>query len=167
MLKFFLFSLTCLMNVFAAAGIEGLWIAMDDKTNKPGCIVNIYEYKNKYYGRIVGIYDEGKLNELYGTLEDPKKKAPGLRGQPYYSGLDLIWNMVPRGSKYLGNIVDPRSGSVYNAEIWRQGKDLIVRGKLWIFGRNQTWRPLNKDRFPKNFKLPDTGKFIPVIPRAK
>lgn len=167
MLKTFLFSLMCLVNIFAAAKIEGLWMVMDDKTNKPGCVVSIYPYEGKYYGRILGIYDDHNINEFYGTIDNPKKRAPGIKGQPYYSGLDLIWDMKAAGSKYVGKIVDPRSGSVYNAEIWRQGKDLIVRGKLWIFGRSQTWLPLDKNKLPKDFKMPEIDKFVPVIPRAK
>jgi len=167
MLKTFLFSMCCFVNMFAAANIDGLWMVNDDKTNKPGCVVSIYEYDGKYFGRIIGIYEDNNTEKFYGTIDKPVKKAPGLKGQPYYSGLDLIWNMVPRGSKYVGSIVDPRSGSVYNAEIWREGPNLILRGKLWIFGRNQTWYPIKEGMLPKGFKVPDSSKFVPVIPTAK
>lgn len=164
---FSLFALLTTFSAFASADIEGLWMAMDDETNKPGCIVSIYEYKGKYFGRIIAIYDGKNDNEFFGTIYAPKKRAPGIAGHPFYSGLDLIWDLVRHGSKYTGNIVDPRKGDVYKAEVWREGKNLIVRGKLWIFGRNQTWYSVDEKKLPKGFKIPDPSKFIPEIPRAK
>ena len=35
--------------------------------------------------------------------------------------------------------MDPKEGKVYASEMWRDGSDLIVRGKIGPFGRNQTW----------------------------
>lgn len=169
MKTFFISMITLLttVSIFADADIKGLWTAMDDATGKPGCIVSMYEYQGKFFGRIIAIYDDKKPDELYGTIDNPKKRAPGIKGHPFYSGLDLVYNLVRHGSKYVGNIVDPRKGDVYNAEVWREGKNLIVRGKLWIFGRNQTWYPVDEKKLPKDFKVPDSSTFVPKIPEAK
>ena len=95
----------------------------------------------------------------------PKEKAPGVPGNPPYCGLDLIWNLENSGVVYKGKILDPQKGNVYNSEVWVEAGNLIVRGKLLFFGRSVTWFPVTKADFPANFKMPDTAKFVPVIPQ--
>ena len=162
MLKwFFLILTTCIYG----QEISGFWKSYNEKTQKPQIMVAIYPYKNKYYGRIVGIYDKnGQIKE---TLESRKNRAPGIVGDPFYCGLDMIYDLKDKGSSFAGKIVDPQKGNVYNAEIWREDKDLIVRGKLFIFGKNLTWYPALESDFTEFFPKPDYSQFIPVIPKTK
>jgi len=159
-------SLICMVafcSGLIAQDILGFWKTIDEKSGKPQCVVAIYEYENKYYGRIVGTFDKkGVMNE---TLEAPKDRAPGVIGKPFYCGLDLIWNLK-KGSKCKGKIVDPKKGNIYRAEVWVEDGNLIVRGKLLCFGRNQTWLPASDEDFPSTFKKPDVTKFVPVIPEV-
>jgi uncharacterized protein (DUF2147 family) len=147
-------------------GIGGLWKSIDEKTGKPQCVVAIYNYQGVYYGRIIGTYDDaGRMKE---TIYNPQGRAPGVVGSPFYCGLDFIWGLKNEGdAKYAGRIMDPEKGSVYHAELWVQNGNLIVRGELLFFGRNQTWLPALKTDFPKGFKFPDTSKFTPTIPHEK
>ena len=146
-----------------AQDILGFWKTIHEKTGKPQCIVAIYEYQDKYYGRIVSTYDEnGVMKE---TINAPQERAVGIIGKPFYCGLDLIWNLK-KGSKCKGKIVDPKKGNIYRAELWVEEGNLIVRGKLLCFGRNQTWVPALDSDFPANFKKPDVTKFVPVIPEV-
>lgn len=146
--------------------IVGFWKTIDEKTKKPQSIVAIYENEGKYFGRMIVTYnDNGTVND---TIYNPKDRAPGVKGDPYYVGLDLIWNLKKEGSKYTnGSIIDPKRGYVYGAEVWRQGKDLVVRGELLFLGRNQTWLRATESDFPPGFKRPDMTKVIPVIPTVK
>lgn len=147
-----------------AADIEGFWKTIDEKSGNPRCVVAIYEHNGMYFGRIIGTYDdEGKMKE---TIYAPKEQAPGIVGNPYFCGLDLIWNLEMQGASFKGKIVDPEKGNIYNAEVWTQKGALVVRGKLLFFGRNQEWLPATKTDFPKDFKLPDVKKFVPVIPKV-
>ncbi len=98
------------------------------------------------------------------SIYKPVQRAPGVVGNPYYSGLDIIWNLADRGSKFKGKILDPEHGDVYNAELWIDQGNLVVRGKLLIFGRSQTWLPATKVDFPQGFKMPDLSKMVPSIP---
>ncbi|MBS0648090.1 MAG: DUF2147 domain-containing protein [Verrucomicrobia bacterium] len=158
---FFLLASCC--TAFAQ-DITGFWKSINEKTGKPQCMVAIYEHDNTYYGRIVSTYDnEGKLEE---TLDEPDARAPGIIGNPYYCGMDLIWGLDKRGSKFKGRIVDPKKGNIYRAELWVEDGNLIVRGKLLCFGRNQTWVPASQEDFSESFKKPDVSKFIPVIPEV-
>ena len=61
---------------------------------------------------------------------------------PKILGFDIIWNMEKDGKDLDGGkILDPKKGKVYYCEMWREGKNLIVRGKIAFLGRNQTWLP--------------------------
>ena len=148
-----------------AADIDGCWKSINESTGKPQCVVVVYEYDDLHYGRIIATFDDnGVMTE---TINKPKARAPGIVGTPYYCGMDLIWDLDDAGSKFKGKIVDPQKGNVYNAELWTEDENLIVRGKLFVFGRSQKWRPMSLSEFPKDFKMPDLKKFVPVIPNVK
>jgi uncharacterized protein (DUF2147 family) len=156
--------LTCAFACCYAQDIKGFWKSIDEETRKPGCMVAIYEYQDQYYGRIIGTFDKtGKMTE---TIDAPEDRAPGIVGQPFYCGIDLIWNLNKRDDRFKGRIVDPKKGNVYRVELWVEDGKLIVRGKLLCFGRNQTWLPASSSDFPENFSKPDVRKFVPLIPQV-
>lgn len=167
--KFFgyaLFLFAAFASPLFAEDVVGFWKSVDEKTGKPQSIVGIYEYQGKYYGRLIVTFnDQGGFSD---TIYDLKERAPGVVGNPYYAGLDFIYDLKKNGSKYTdGRIMDPEEGRVYDAEIWLDKGNLIVRGEIWIFGRNQTWPPALEGDFPPNFKKPDLKKFVPKILEAK
>ena len=151
-------------GVSAAEEIKGFWKTVNEHTKKVDSIIAVYPYQGKYYGRIVVTYnDDGSLND---TVDKPKTRAPGVEGDPFYAGLDMIWDLKEQGNKFSnGSIMDPEKGNIYGAEVWKEGDNLIVRGELLIFGRNQTWLPVLKNEFPENFKVPNLASFVPVIPK--
>ena len=162
-LPFFLFVFLC--RALFGASIEGFWKTVDEATGHPRCVLAVYEYDGVYFGRIVGTFsDKGEMND---TIYKPIGRAPGVVGDPYYSGLDILWDLRYAGISYKGKILDPQKGNVYNAELWTEGSNLIVRGKLLIFGRNHTWYPAQPKDFPKGFKMPALNSFVPVIPKVK
>jgi uncharacterized protein (DUF2147 family) len=149
-----------------AEGIVGFWKTIDDETGKPQSIVAIYSHQNKYYGKLIATYND--KGETHDTLYNPKDRAPGVVGNPYYAGLDIIWNLKKNKNKYVGGkIIDPEKGKIYDSEAWIENGNLIVRGKIFIFGKNQTWPPATDADFPKNFQKPDLTTFVPTIPRIK
>jgi uncharacterized protein (DUF2147 family) len=139
-----------------------LWNTLDKNTGKPRSLFIVYEYEGKYYGRIIAIYNkEGVIKE---TMYHPTERAPGVADHPFYCGLDILWNLTQEGNRYKGKIMDPEEGKIYNAEVWRSGHDLIVRGKLLFFGRNETWKETSFSQLPKEFKQSDLEKLKPKIP---
>ncbi len=160
---FFVF--LCLKAV-AAEAITGFWKTVDSKTKKPQSIIAIYEYQGKYYGRLIGSYDDDGV--MRDTIYSPQGRAPGVVGNPYYCGMDILWNLKDDDDDgtYQGKIIDPREGDVYSAEVWVKGVNLIVRGEVFIFGKNITWPPATAADFPKGFKKPNVKKFVPVIPQV-
>jgi len=150
-----------------AQDVVGFWKSVNETTQKPESIVGIYKYKGKYFGRLIVTYaDDGKVQD---TIYNPHKKAPGVIGNPYYAGLDFIWDLHKEKSKYQdGKILDPEHGKIYDAEMWiDENGNLIARGELLIFGRNQTWPKAVESDFPPDFKKPDLGTMTPSIPQVK
>jgi uncharacterized protein (DUF2147 family) len=165
MKKTFFFSIVyffAFTTLLAAQDIVGFWKSVDEKTGKPQSIVAIYKYQGKYYGRLIATLDDnGKIDE---TLASPKTRAPAVKGNPYYVGLDFIWDLEPKGDKFAdGHILDPEEGKIYDAEMWKKGEDLIVRGEIWFFGRNQTWPPALDTDF-QGFQKPNLTTMVPKIP---
>lgn len=162
MMKWFIFFLS-ICPLFAAEDIGGFWKNLDDD-GKPQCVFGVYEHEGVYYGRIIGTYDDdGQMND---TIYKPNSRAEGLAGKPHTCGLDILYGLYDSGISFKGKIVDPTKGNIYNCEVWLQNAQLIVRGKVLMFGKNITWYPATAKDFPKGFKLPDMKTFTPSIPEV-
>jgi uncharacterized protein (DUF2147 family) len=157
--------LLCWNVAFAIEDIAGFWKTVNEKTGKAESVVAVYKYKDMYYGRIIGTFDEN--GNMTDNIYHPIERAPGVVGHPFYSGLDIIWNLRPSGSKFKGKILDPEKGNKYNAELWVEKGILVVRGKVLFFGRSQKWPPMADSDFPPDFKKPDVNEFVPVIPQVE
>jgi uncharacterized protein (DUF2147 family) len=177
MIKYLLAFLSCLILILYSCttkeeneGIKGLWYSTDQKSSEIRCLVAIYEYQGIYYGRMLVTYD-GQGNVTDNILEQ-KNRAPGIVGNPPYCGLDFIYNVKENETrndgepKYKGKIVDPEKGKEYTVEIWRDGDDLIVRGELWIFGKNIRWLRAPKKALPKGYSFRKIDQFVPEVPQT-
>lgn len=160
----FLLCLFLSCALFSAEDIGGFWKTIDEKTGEAQAVIALYEHDGLYYGKIIGSY--GADGQMKDTIYTPIKRATGLTKAkaPFYSGLDIIWFLVDRGAKFKGKILDPEHGDVYNSELWIDNGNLVVRGKLLMFGRSQTWLRATEADFPKGFKIPDLKKMVPEIP---
>lgn len=160
---FFLCSLLTSL-LWATDDIQGYWKTVNED-GVVQTVVAIYEYEGLYYGRIIAIFNEdGSLKE---SIYRPKERAPGVIGNPFYCGLDFIWFLQQIGPKFKGKILDPQKGDIYASELWTDRGDLIVRGKLLMFGKSFRWLPLGAKDLPKNFKLPNLKSLTPSIPTPK
>ena len=173
-LSSFLSSFLLLSSIQSYAdGLVGLWQATDRSDENPGCVVLFYKYEptDLFYGRIVATYDaaSGKIDEVLGTTgaTEPKKRAPGVDGEPLYCGLDMIWDLTEDGNTYDGSdarILDPEKGKTYRVELEVDGDRLSVTGKLLVFSGTHTWRRLKPADVP-GFKMPKD--LVPNIPEVK
>lgn len=145
--------------------VFGLWKTIDDETGKAKSVILVYKYENELYGRIVMTLDDNELPK--DTWDKPNDRAENMPDQPYYAGLDMIWNMEAKGDKWAkGKICDPEKGKVYGCEISYDAArgELMVRGKIGPFGRNQFWRKVKPSDLPEGFTLPENP--VPSIPRT-
>mgnify|MGYP000033726594 FL=1 len=156
---------------FAQTEATGFWKTIDDETGKPKSVIALYVYKDILFGRILMTYREDGVT-VKDDLYRQQTRSPYLKGNPPFCGLDIIWDMrwdEKRKQWRGGTIMDPgndtnKKPKTYGCEIWREGSDLVVRGKIAFLGRNQTWKPFDPKDFPPGFAVPDPSTFVPVIP---
>ncbi|ORC30732.1 DUF2147 domain-containing protein [Marispirochaeta aestuarii] len=160
--------------LFAEKDVTGFWKTIDDETGLPKSVVAVYTHNDMLYGRVVLIYgDDGRTVEDH--IYQQTKRSPYLKGNPPFAGLDIFWDLEYNSRKDEwtgGRIMDPgddegKEPKVYGAAIWKEGSDLIVRGKIAFLGRNQTWKTFSPGDFPAGFKVPDYRKFSPSIPEKE
>ncbi len=154
-----------------AQDVTGFWKTIDDETGKAKSVVALYVYQGRLYGRVIMSYEPDGVT-VRDDIYRQQRRSPFLAGEPAFCGLDIMWELAERGGRWRdGSIMDPgdqeKKPKVYGAEVWRQGGDLTVRGKIAIFGRNQTWKAFAPSDFPSSVRAPDTSTFRPVIPQIK
>jgi uncharacterized protein (DUF2147 family) len=135
----------------SAQSAAGLWEKTDD-AGKPDAWFRIYQCGDAYYGQIVKMFPKNGQNPASfrcAKCEGDQKDAPVL-------GLTFIKNMQRDGLQYEnGTILDPRDGSVYNAnmQLSPDGQQLTVRGYLLmpLLGQSQVWHRIHgtKSDLPK------------------
>jgi hypothetical protein len=131
--------------------VAGFWEAYDD--GRPGGWFLFFERDGLFQGALVKAFTKpGEQPQLTcSQCTDERKNAPMI-------GLLIVKGMQRKGLKYEnGNILDPRNGSVYNAqmELGADSKLLYVRGYLGIpmLGQTQTWK-----------RLPDNAMTVTELP---
>ena len=132
-----IFTLFMAFTVYAQAPIVGKWKTIDDETNEPKSIVEIFEKDGKYYGKIIELFlKEGDNQKPVCDKcddDDPRKDQPTL-------GMEIIKNLQAHKKKFsFGKILDPKKGKEYKCSIWVEGDTLKVQGSFLFISRTQTW----------------------------
>ncbi len=127
--------------------VEGVWQQVDESGRVGGWF---------YFSNHDGIYD-GRLVKMFPKPGEPAHErcvaCKGAQKNAPMIGLVIVRGMRRDGLAYEGGtILDPRDGSVYQAEmkLSRDGQNLSVRGYLGIplFGQTQVWKRLPSDALP-------------------
>jgi uncharacterized protein (DUF2147 family) len=118
--------------------VVGVWRTIDDKTNKPRALVQIFERNGLLYGRVIDILDSKYADARC-------KDCAGDRANQPVLGLEIIRDMQPDGNRWDGGtIINPETGDVYHCRfhLGPDGQTLIVRGFIGfsLIGRSQTWQ---------------------------
>lgn len=118
----------------------GTWTTIDDATNKPKSVVEIYEAPN---GSLAG-----KVLQVLQSDKGPNPKCTecdGDRKNQPVEGMVILWGIAGTGKEWKGGkILDPATGKVYSAKMTLSddGKALEVRGFMGfsLLGKTQTWQ---------------------------
>jgi uncharacterized protein (DUF2147 family) len=121
-----------------AQSVLGYWKTIDDVTEKPKSILEIYEDEQGVSARVVEILVDGRQDALCVKCEGTKKNNP-IKGMTIFNELKQV------GANTFGDgeILDPETGKEYRVKIWLdpdRPDRLKVRGYIAFFYRTQTWR---------------------------
>jgi uncharacterized protein (DUF2147 family) len=132
--------LCCGLIASAQESVLGKWKTIDDETQEPKSVVEIFERDRKVYGKIV------KLFRKPGEDPDPvcdNCNPEDARFKKKVIGMEILKDMKRSGDQYSdGNILDPNNGKVYTCKLWLEGNELKLRGYWGPFYRTQTWLPM-------------------------
>lgn len=121
----------------------GYWKTIDDVTDKPKAIVQIWETSDKTLsGRILKIYPRsGADQNPVCTACEGQNHNQRIVGMTILNNLKQINANTSRWAN--GQILDPKNGKTYHStlQLAEDGQKLNVRGYVGIplFGRSQTW----------------------------
>ncbi len=128
-------------------GPTGRWL-----TANGNAVVQIYSCGSDFCGQIVG-------------LAQSEPKPVDWQGRPQCG--EIILQTAPASGdpdKWVGKILDPRNGSIYQASISLDAqRHLVLRGYvgLPIFGHSQTWTAFS-GRTMAGCRLADLGLVAPA-----
>jgi uncharacterized protein (DUF2147 family) len=140
-MKLFLFGFLILGSLLCySQSIVGQWKTIDDNTEKPRSIVDIYQKDGSFFGRVLKTYPKPgeDLDPICDECEDHRKNEK-IIGMEIITGLqyDKKSNLY-----HKGEILDPENGNIYDCKLWVEDDgSLKVRGYLLFFYRTQTWFP--------------------------
>jgi hypothetical protein len=133
-----LLTFTC-FKAYAKQGKSpaGIWFTIDDKTGVRESEIKLWVSAGKLYGSISKII-AGDNDAICGKCTGSLKNKPIL-GMQIINGLEFDSGSGKwKGAKA---ILDPKTGSYHDVEIWLEGSKLKVRGYLSFLYRTQTWEP--------------------------
>ena len=124
---------------FAQTSPVGTWTTIDDKTQKPKSVVEIYEARD---GTI-----SGRVNEILQSERGPNPvcdKCTGANKDKPVKGMVMLWGVKKKGGSWEGGkILDPATGKIYSVKMTPidGGKKLEVRGFMGfsLLGKTQVW----------------------------
>ncbi|RDZ28852.1 DUF2147 domain-containing protein [Lysobacter silvisoli] len=127
------------LSAFAQNTPVGTWTTIDDKTQKPKSIVEIYEAKDgSLAGRVTKVLQSDRgPNPVCDKCSGDRKNKP-------VEGMVILWGVRKNGGSWEdGKILDPATGKMYSVKVTPVdgGKKLDVRGFMGfsLLGRTQTW----------------------------
>lgn len=134
----------CLLFLASTAWAQspiGIWKTIDDETNKPKSLVEIFEKDGKLHGKVIKLFrgpDEDPDPVCDKCDEDDPRYNKKVIGMEILKGLekdsDTEWED--------GKILDPKNGSVYSCYIELvEPNKLKLRGFIGVslLGRTQYW----------------------------
>lgn len=113
----------------APASISGNWKTDDGKS-----IIQFYKCGSSMCGKI----SKFLVPEPAGGARDTENPDRSKRSQRLL-GLRIFWNLKADGSKFKGNGYSPEDGRNFNAQVWREGNRLKVKGCVLLFCRTATF----------------------------
>lgn len=121
-----------------SVSVAGIWVTIDDETQKPKSHLKIWKENGQLNGKIVELLDSQSDNPLCVQCRGDLHNKP-------IKGLKILWGLQADNDGWWDNgyIIDPNNGKTYRCKLRLidEGQRLEVRGYIGfsVFGRSQTW----------------------------
>ena len=106
-------------------GIEGSWRTADGKS-----VIQFQPCGALICGKIARLL----VAEPKGGARDDNNPDRTLRDRKLL-GLQVFWNLAPAKGRFKGKGYSPEDGRNFNAEVWREGNVLKVKGCVTVICR--------------------------------
>ena len=113
----------------APASIAGNWKTDDGKS-----VIQFYKCGTSMCGKI----SKFLVPEPAGGARDADNPDKAKRNRKLL-GLRIFWNLKADGTRYKGKGYSPEDGRYFNAQVWRSGNTLKVKGCVVVFCRTATF----------------------------
>lgn len=118
---------------FAQNQIVGKWLTENKKA-----IVQIYEQKGKYYGKIVWL--QTPKDKKGNPVKDKYNPKPALRSKTIMGLVVLNAFTFSKNEWSGGTVYNPESGDTYDCKIWLKNNNTLKgRGYFGILYSTQEW----------------------------
>lgn len=123
-------------SAMASSLADTTWTTIDDKTGKPRAEVHLNEVNGVVSGHIISVKKQPGDTGIC-------SKCPGQFKNKPIKGIEFVWGLKQKGDNNWtgGQILDPKTGKIYRANMLLKGNKLYVRGYIGVsvLGRTQVW----------------------------
>lgn len=113
----------------APASIEGNWKADDGKS-----VIQFYKCGASMCGRIAKFL----VPEPAGGARDTENPDKAKRNNRLL-GMRIFWSLAADDDRFKGKGYSPEDGRYFNAQVWRSGNTLKVKGCVAVFCRTASF----------------------------
>lgn len=121
-------------TVFVAAPAQANTIEGNWKTDDGKSVIQFYSCGANMCGKIARFL----VPEPKGGARDDNNPNKALRSRKLL-GLQIFTNLAPAKARFKGKGYSPEDGRNFNAEVWREGNLLKVRGCVTVICRTVTF----------------------------
>ena len=117
-----------------AQSIAGIWKTSDRDTGEAESHVTVFEKDGQFFGNITKLLQKRYEGAVCTKCNGDQKNKPVL-------GMTIMMNMVQKGNKWLGKVLDVKSGKTYSCQVKVKDDKLELRAYIGspLLGRTLYW----------------------------
>jgi len=141
--------------------VEGYYKSINTQQQVTTSIIAVYKYNQKMYGRIIVAFNED-TGEFIESYLSPRSRIQVHNSKPFLLEVDLFYDLEQDGDRYIkGKVLDVKTSEIFNAHIWKDKNDLILKGLFGPLGMKYRFYEATYEDFPSHVPVPPLDSFTP------